>query len=159
MWRESLLYVRCVAGVCARQLEYAMERAGGALQALGGSVQEGLGSGVHLAEGAHLGGAHLGVDAHPLVTGEAAGLLLAGGEHPLAHHRRGFDLALAGELLVLDARDLDVDVDALQCMVNESCPLPHEMLSACYLTACRGARASNNRGLHQAFVQQRRYTV
>ena len=58
------------------ELEDAVEGAGGELQPLGGGAQQRLGGGIHLAEGAHLGGTHLGVDAHPLMASETAGLPL-----------------------------------------------------------------------------------
>jgi hypothetical protein len=47
-------------------------------------------------------------------AGEAAGLQLAGPLHPLTDRGGGLAGAAFGELLVRDARDIEVDVDAVQ---------------------------------------------
>ena len=64
------------------------------------------------AELAYFGWAHLGV-AGQLSAFEAFQLALAGGLHPGADGFGILDVALVGELLVIDARDFDVDVDAV----------------------------------------------
>ncbi len=112
--RRGDLLDACQVGDRAGQFEHAVEGASRELQALGGGAQEGLSRWLDFAVAAHFGGTHLGVDPHPLVAREAARLPLAGGEHALAHRRRGLRLGLAGQLLVLDAGNFDVDVDAVE---------------------------------------------
>ena len=98
----------------AGKLEHTVEGARRELQALGGGAQEGLSRWLDFAVFAHFGGTHLGIDTHPLVPREAARLALAGGQDALAHMGRGFGFSLAGQLFILDAGNLDVDVNAVE---------------------------------------------
>jgi hypothetical protein len=68
---------------------------------------------VELAMDAHISRAHVGV-AGNIGAMEAVTLALAGGFDPVADGFRGFTEALVGELFVGDARDLHVDIDAVE---------------------------------------------
>ena len=118
-----------------------------------GGAQQRLGGGIHFAGGAHLGGAHLGVDAHPLVAGETPRLPLARRQRPLAHRRRGFSFGLAGQLLVFHAGDLDEDVTAVEQEDGDALLVAADGAGRAEAGARRGAvvatrappRAGNNR--------------
>jgi len=103
----------------AGQLEDAVIGPGAHAQLLHGRFEQGLARSVHRAELAHLGGSHVGV---ALQRGVAVGfhsckacpLSLPGCFHPVADGRAWLAQAVVGQLVVLDAGHLDVNVDAVQ---------------------------------------------
>lgn len=96
----------------ARQFEHAMVGTGGQLKLVHGGFHEVAARIIQLAELAHLGWTHFGVEADG-GTGETLRLDIPGGFHTSAHSGGGFAGAVVGELLVLHAGYLDVDVDAV----------------------------------------------
>src|SRR5258706_7212355 len=90
-----------------------MVGAGREMKLLGGGLEQFLARGIEFAEIAHLGWSHFGVTGQS-GTAQALELALTRCLHARANRRGVFSLTLVGELLVIDARNLDVNVDAIQ---------------------------------------------
>lgn len=101
------------------ELENAVEGEGGKLEALGGGLKERLRGGVHEAVFANLRRPHVGV-AGDAGAGEALRLTLAGGLYTGANIHRALAVAGIGELFILDAGYLDVDIDSIQQGAGET---------------------------------------
>ena len=114
----------------ARQFEDAVVGARRKLELVHGGLHQRLAGVVQLAEFAHFGGTHVGVAGGGVGGGvfeagvlretdvirlyeEAFALALAGGFDALAHRFGWFAGSPVAELLIFDARDFDVDVDAI----------------------------------------------
>ncbi len=104
----------------AGELEDTVEGARRELEPLGSGAQNRLGGGIYLAVGAHLGWPYLRV-AGDGRTRESFRLHRPRGVHPRTHRRRALALLPIGQLLVLDTRDFDVDIDAVQQRTGEAC--------------------------------------
>ncbi len=95
------------------------------VQLLHGGLQEPLAGGVGFAEVAHFGGAHLGVAGH-LGSSETLELAFSRSLHACADGGRVFGVAFIGQLLVVDAGDFDVDVDAVQQRTADALLVAHD---------------------------------
>src|SRR5579872_5943186 len=100
-------------GYGSRQLESSVKRPGRKVKRGHGLAEESLGVGLHFAEFAHVLGSHLGV-AGSAGSAEPGDLDVAGRLDPGPDALRSLRLAGSGQLLVLDVRHLDVDVDAVE---------------------------------------------
>ena len=96
----------------AGQFEDAVVGTGGEVQLLHGGLEQFFAGGVGLAEVAYLGWTHFGVagGGGAFETVELAG---TSGLHALADGFGFLDVALIGQLLVIDAGNLYMDVDAI----------------------------------------------
>jgi hypothetical protein len=97
----------------------------GEVQLLHGGLEEPLAGGVGLAEVAHFGGAHLSV-AGRFGSSETLELALSRCLHACADGDRGFGVAFIGQLLVVDAGNFDVDVDAVQQRAADALLVTHD---------------------------------
>ncbi len=99
-------------GYGACQFEDAVIGTGGEVELLHGGFEQFFAGGVGLAEVAHFGWPHFGVAGGGCAfeTVELAG---TGRLHTLADGFGFLDIAFIGQLLVIDARNLNMDVDAI----------------------------------------------
>ena len=102
-----------------RQLQHPVIRPGRQMQLLHSSLEQLLTRRVRLAELPHFGWAHLRIAGHlrPL---EAFQLPFSRCLHPCSDRFCMLDFALIGQLLVIDAGNFDVDVDAIYGRAGES---------------------------------------
>jgi hypothetical protein len=112
MWRSDGLHASQI-GDGARQFEDTMEGARRELQPLHRRSQEGLRRWLDLTKRAYLRWAHLGVAGDSWRAGEAPRLDCSRRPHALAHCRRALGLVAIRQLLVVYARRLDVDINAI----------------------------------------------
>jgi hypothetical protein len=97
----------------AGELEHPVVGAGRELELAHGRFHQALAGVVQAAPAPDLGRAHLAVGAQP-AAGEALRLELPGRDHALADALRRLAAALAGQLVILDLRHLDVDIDPIE---------------------------------------------
>ncbi len=106
-----------------RELEHTVEGTRGELQALTGGFEQRLGARFDIAIAAHLFGAHLGI-AGDGTASKAGALARTRGEDPRTNTLRVLTFTPVGQLLILDAGHLDVDVDAIEQRAAEDQETP-----------------------------------
>ncbi len=96
----------------ARQLQDAMIGTGRQMQLLHGRFQQLLRGGLHCTEGTNFGGSHLGVARQPC-SGEPLHLSFPRSLDASANGGRALNTAPVRQFLIIDARNLDMNIDTI----------------------------------------------
>jgi len=118
MCRSDVIGPRQV-GDRARQLQHPMVGACRKVQLAHGRLHQPLARALELAVPAHLGRPHVGVGQQPRAL-EALGLAHARRGDALAHRAGWFALPFSGQLIVIHARHIHMDVDSIDQRAGES---------------------------------------
>src|SRR5207249_6909258 len=97
----------------SRQLQHTMKCSGRQMQLLHRGLEQFLGGWLDVTAVAYFGGSHFCI-AGQFATGEALKLALTSGLHTSANDGGGLHLALVGELFIIDAGNLNVNIDAVE---------------------------------------------